>query len=88
MKGHTTALVANELPPDTRIGELQGGEERYRDYDPVENEPYGIAGRQATVEPPTEPSPHVQAQRRREVEWLESEEARMREQRERLMRQS
>lgn len=40
------------------------------------------------VAPVTEPSANVQAQRRREMEWLESEEARMREQRERLMRQN
>ncbi|KAJ4364452.1 hypothetical protein N0V83_009046 [Neocucurbitaria cava] len=38
-------------------------------------------------QPAVEPSPHVQAQRRREMEWLEAEETRMRQQRERLMQQ-
>lgn len=48
---------------------------------------YAHESQQSSGATAAEPSPHVQAQRRREMEWLEMEEARIRQQRELLMQQ-
>ncbi len=89
-----------ELPYQTDAGyhqdipfqqhQPQQQQQQYQDvqYNPI----YGGAhtsheAEQHAAPAAAEPSEHVQAQRRREVEWLEAEEGRMRQRREALMNQ-
>ena len=90
----------HELRAQNQIGELpyQGDSSYHQDvpYQQVQHPPIfgGVHANEAGHPPspppmaPAVPSEHVQAQRRREVEWLESEEARMRQRREQLMTQN
>ncbi|KAH8731061.1 hypothetical protein GQ44DRAFT_722719 [Phaeosphaeriaceae sp. PMI808] len=76
---------AHELKADTNTGDLpqHQSDESWLvsasgDHSRVDN----------TVDVVDEPSPHVEAQMAREVEWLEMEEAKLRQRRENLIRQS
>lgn len=77
---------ASRVERGTGEGRSRGsGRERGEDGDFVAGGREGDREREEVVTVAGE-SAHVAAQRRREVEWLESEEARIRTQRERLMR--
>jgi hypothetical protein len=86
---------AHELKADDRPGELpfagieeHGSTNGLDAVDGGESEVTQVSqtNRAATQAPQV--SPHVEAQRRREVEWLEAEEMRMRQRRETLLQQS
>jgi hypothetical protein len=86
---------AHELKADDRPGELPfAGIEEHRSTNGLDVVDGG--GSEVTQVPQTthtatqapQVSPHVEAQRRREVEWLEAEEMRMRQRREALLQQS
>ncbi|KAF1850504.1 glycoside hydrolase family 72 protein [Cucurbitaria berberidis CBS 394.84] len=72
-----------ELRTDERPGELPDQRDEHQHLDDTGH----YAPEFTDQEPAAEPSPHVQAQRRREMEWLEMEEMRMRQRREQLMKQ-
>jgi hypothetical protein len=89
-KGNIAALKANELPPGRNMSEMR------EPTSPTEIK-RGTSSASPTVEgtalsathqaPSQERSPFVDAQRRLEMEWLENEEARMRQRREVLRNQ-
>jgi hypothetical protein len=85
---HTFSMHAHELKAYTTPGELS------RHHCVSMSQPSPIDGIQdCNIEPTTEhivvaPSPHVRAQRIRELEWLDMEEAKLRQRREQLIRQS
>lgn len=79
---------SHELKEDPRPNELPNGQTEHTSkigrHQPEEEQ-----GREPEIEPTKTDavSPHVEAQRKRELEWLESEEERMRQRRETLMKQ-
>jgi hypothetical protein len=85
---NTFMIHAHELKADATPGELsrhQSGSHSH--FSPTDND------QDHEIEPTADsilpaPSPHVEAQRIRELEWLEMEEARLRQRREQLIRQS
>ena len=86
-RGQIAPMPAPELEHQVHPVEGDAGGGRQYDehgdveyYAPEDRDPYLQA-------PATGPSPYVEAQRRLEMDWLESEEARIRQQREILMRQ-
>jgi hypothetical protein len=85
-KGNIATMRANEIAGDNRqVGELHNGQHSVRSsYREPSFSP-------AAVPAPTSalaPSPYVEAQRKVEMSWLESEEAKLRQRREQLMIQS
>jgi hypothetical protein len=81
-------FAPNEMPNGQGMdGELPHAGVRYDDSDPLPP-PVAVRMEPSPAERPSmDPSPHVEAQRRRELEWLESEEQRLRERRELLRQQ-
>jgi hypothetical protein len=86
---------AHELKAEDRPAELPfAGIEEHgstNDLDVVdggESEVTQVPQTDRTATQAPQVSPHVEAQRRREVEWLEAEEMRMRQRREALLQQS
>ncbi|KAH8624473.1 hypothetical protein IG631_21212 [Alternaria alternata] len=86
---------AHELKADDRPGELpfagieeHGSTNGLDVVDGGESEVTQVPQTNRTVTQAPQVSPHVEAQRRREVEWLEAEEMRMRQRREALLQQS
>lgn len=88
-KGHVAPMRANEMSSGYELpGELPHGQQdqvRYSDREPISSP---TLGHNSLAQPANEPSPYVQAQRRTEIDWLESEEARLRQRRELLAKQS
>jgi hypothetical protein len=80
-QGEYNYKPAHELNPESRLGELSNGETtqtlpvRHQDLEP------GLATTEMTG---NATSPNIEAQRRREMEWLEMEEERIRKRRETL----
>jgi hypothetical protein len=86
---------AHELKADDRPGELpfagieeHGSTNGLDVVDGGESEVTQVPQTDRTATQAPQVSPHVEAQRRREVEWLEAEEMRMRQRREALLQQS
>ena len=86
---------AHELKADDRPGELpfagieeHGSTNGLDVVDGGESEVTQVPQTNRTATQAPQVSPHVEAQRRREVEWLEAEEMRMRQRREALLQQS
>lgn len=79
-------ITATEVPSHERAQELLHDQEAHRGSS-VQSSTERLVPDQNLYSTPSAPSAHVQAQRQREVNWLAQEEARLREQRERLMRQ-
>jgi hypothetical protein len=73
------------MKADTRLGELPP--HHYEDNVPHALTATNMGPAHNTTDIVSNASPNIQAQRRREVEWLEAEEARMRQLREQLLRQ-
>ena len=80
---HTARIIASEVPATEMAQELQDGISPAKDTSREVNAHENIPLQQIAIVP----SAHTQAQRHREMEWLAQEEARMRGQRQRLMRQ-
>jgi hypothetical protein len=74
-------LLADTRRDETRLME-NGSEHRRRQGDVI---PAQDGNLDESVERQADPSLHVQAQKKREVEWLEMEEARLRQRREQLL---
>lgn len=83
-RGQVAPLPANELPLQN------GGPEENIAHDSSRHHAHAIptAAAATSTPAPPEPSPFVQAQRNTELQWLESEEARLRQRREVLMNQN
>jgi hypothetical protein len=82
---------AHELKAEDRPGELPfaGAEEHGPTDEHVGTEETAPSTQTSnTAVQTSQVSPHVEAQRKREVEWLEMEETRMRQRREALLQQS
>ncbi|OAG15486.1 hypothetical protein CC77DRAFT_1054031 [Alternaria alternata] len=80
--GESRFRPAHELDPETRPGELPNGETEQAPQ--VQVYQHNLEPAVATTETTAAASSNVEAQRRREMEWLEMEEERMRKRREML----
>lgn len=80
--GESRLRPAHELDPETRPGELPNGETEQAPQ--VQVYQHNLEPAVATTETTAAASSNVEAQRRREMEWLEMEEERMRKRREML----
>lgn len=88
-RGHVAAMPAPEMASRGE-GRPELAEEGQGHYPAasLQSDFHAVGtSRGAGSAPGAEPSPYVQAQRRTELDWLESEEARLRQRREVLMRQ-
>lgn len=87
-KGNTAVMRANELKAQSRDVELPGVQHS-QDADSLLRPIASKRANERPYEQTTTPelSPHVEAQRKREVEWLEMEEIKLRQRREQLMHQ-
>jgi len=79
---------AQESKSDTHRSEIPQEQEDGQSPESRTERFPGIGAMLPTCESAAQTSPHVEAQKRRELEWLEMEEAKLRQRRETLMRQA